>query len=358
MSVICALKLGCNMLGRTSVTCNVYTAARSFFSGAYKTITEKSNSHCSASFWPSLRASAASRHFCTTPKSIMSSLRQDASSVATVAVAQMTSVGCQETNFATCRRLAMEAKDLGCCMLFLPECCSFIGLDQRETVAAGQPLDGSAMARFRDLARSTNIWLSLGGFQETGPDPEHIYNTHVVLDGQGQIVASYRKVHLFNVEVHNGPVLMEARSTAPGTELAICNSPAGRLGLTVCYDLRFPEMYQRLTFERGAEVLLVPSAFTRATGKAHWELLLRARAVETQCFVIAAAQAERHNEKRESYGHSLIIDPWGDIIGRLEDPHATGIAVAKLDFQRMRSIRERMPIESHRQQGRKCLGWN
>ena len=222
------------MLGRTSVTCNVYTAARSFSSGAYKTITEKSNSHCSASFWPSLRASAASRHFCTTPKSTMSSLRQDASSVATVAVAQMTSVGCQETNFATCRRLAMEAKDLGCCMLFLPECCSFIGLDQREagnptspylladatlslpgpklrchpdlpflqTVAAGQPLDGSAMARFRDLARSTNIWLSLGGFQETGPDPEHIYNTHVVLDGQGQIVASYRKASVSFTEAH------------------------------------------------------------------------------------------------------------------------------------------------------------
>lgn len=94
------------------------------------------------------------------------------------------------------------------------------------------------------------------------------------------------------------------------------------------------------------------------SGEAHWELLLRARAVETQCFVIAAAQAGRHNEKRESHGHSLIIDPWGDVIGRLEDPHATGIAVAKLDFQRMRSIRERMPIESHRQQGRTCLGWS
>ena len=93
-------------------------------------------------------------------------------------------------------------------------------------------------------------------------------------------------------------------------------------------------------------------------GEAHWELLLRARAVETQCFVVAAAQAGKHNEKRESYGHSLIIDPWGDIIGRLEDPHATGIAVAKLDFQKMRSIRERMPIESHRQQGRTCLGWS
>ena len=222
------------MLGRTSMTGNVYSAATSFSSETYQTIIRTRNIRSTALLWPSLRASVASRQFCTTPKPTMSSLRQDRSSVATVAVAQMTSVGCQETNFAACRRLAMEAKDLGCCMLFLPECCSFIGLNQREagnatspyllsdatpylprqmlgckpdlpflqTVAAGQPLDGSAMARFRDLARSTNIWLSLGGFQETGPDSEHIYNTHVVLDGQGQIVASYRKASISIAEAH------------------------------------------------------------------------------------------------------------------------------------------------------------
>ncbi|CAL8462335.1 g1868 [Coccomyxa elongata] len=242
-------------------------------------------------------------------------------------------------------------------MLFLPECCSFIGRAQTETVAVAEKLDGPLMSKFRRLAREAGIWLSLGGFQEVGPDPDHIYNTHVILSSDGTIVASYRKVHLFNVEVHNGPVLMESRSTAPGNQLVACDSPAGRLGLTVCYDLRFPEVYQRLAFDHGADVLLVPSAFTKLTGEAHWELLLRARAVETQCYVIAAAQAGKHNEKRESYGHSLIIDPWGKVIAQLDDPLATGIAVAEIDLQYAASVREKMPIKEHRRQGKICLGW-
>lgn len=221
-----------------------------------------------------------------------------------------------------------------------------------------QPLDGPLMQRYCRLAAQHQLWLSLGGFQETGPDPEHLYNCHVVVTSEGKIAARYRKVHLFNVEVQNGPVLMESRSTAPGNELVVCDSPAGRLGLTVCYDLRFPEVYQRLVFDMGAQVLLVPSAFTKLTGRAHWELLLRARAVETQCFVIAAAQAGVHNEKRESFGDSIIIDPWGDVIGKLDDPLATGIAVAELDFDKMRKVRERMPMADHRRQGRISLGWD
>ncbi|KAK9838603.1 hypothetical protein WJX84_002309 [Apatococcus fuscideae] len=168
--------------------------------------------------------------------------------------------------------------------------------------------------------------------------------------------ATYRKVHLFDVEVENGPVLMESRSTTPGTQLVACDSPAGRLGLTICYDLRFPEVYQALTFQHAAQILLVPSAFTKLTGEAHWELLLRARAVECQCFVIAAAQAGRHNEKRESYGHSIIIDPWGRVVGKLDDPTTTGVAIAELDMQELQRVRQRMPIQQHRLQGRACLG--
>ena len=122
------------------------------------------------------------------------------------------------------------------------------------------------MQRYQQLAQSTGLWLSLGGFQERGPDPEHLYNCHVVVSSAGEVVASYRKVHLFNVDVPNGPVLMESRFTAPGQQLVACDSPAGRLGLTVCYDLRFPEVYQRLTYDMGAEILLVPSAFTVTTG--------------------------------------------------------------------------------------------
>ncbi|KAL4435951.1 hypothetical protein ABPG77_000713 [Micractinium sp. CCAP 211/92] len=267
----------------------------------------------------------------------------------------MTSVGSTEQNLAVVSQLAKEAVEQGCKMLFLPENVSFLGTAFSESLAIAEPLQGPLMRRYRQLAANTGLWLSIGGFQETGPDPQHLYNCHTIISSAGEIVESYRKVHLFNVDVPGGPVLMESRFTAAGDRLAACDSPAGRLGLSVCYDLRFPELYQRLAFDYGAQVLLVPSAFTVATGRAHWEVLLRARAIETQCYVIAAAQAGRHNERRESYGHSLIIDPWGEVVGRLDDPLATGIAVAEIDFAKLASIRQRMPVAEHRRLGRPAV---
>ncbi|KAK9811273.1 hypothetical protein WJX72_001005 [[Myrmecia] bisecta] len=275
-----------------------------------------------------------------------------------VAVGQMTATDDQEHNLRTCAGLAQEAHAKGCKMLFLPEVFAFIGTSGAESVARAEPLDGPLMRRYCALAQDTGIWLSLGGFQETGPDSDHLYNCHVIVDDKGSIAAAYRKVHLFNVDVPNGPVLMESKTTAPGTELVACDSPVGRLGLSVCYDLRFPELYQRLAFDMAAQILLVPSAFTVVTGKAHWEVLLRARAIECQCYVIAAAQAGRHNEKRESYGQSLIIDPWGVFVGQLDDPLATGIAVAEIDLEYLASVRQRMPIAAHRATGRASLGWD
>jgi len=137
-------------------------------------------------------------------------------------------------------------------------------------------------------------------------------------------------------------------SLLSGNTIVAVDSPFGRLGLTVCYDLRFPELYQILRFKHEAQVLLVPSAFTKVTGEAHWEILLRARAIETQCYVIAAAQAGKHNEKRESYGDSIIIDPWGTVIARLPDRLSTGFAVADLDLSKVEAVRTRMPISEHR----------
>eukprot|EP00775_Hariotina_reticulata_P010801 gene10801-10957_t len=292
-----------------------------------------------------------------------------------VAVGQMTAVGDQLLNFNTCKQLAEQAATAGCSMLFLPECFSFIGTSQQESLAKAEPLEGPAMARYRQLARegaTGSCWHLIGlrlehqlpvfsidsqqVMIEVGPDPEHLYNCHVILDNAGGTVATYRKVHLFDVDVPNGPVLMESRTTAPGDKLIVCDSPAGRLGLTICYDLRFPEVYQKLTWQMGAQVLLVPSAFTKVTGAAHWEVLLRARAIECQCYVIAAAQAGVHNSKRESYGHALIIDPWGVVIGRLPDPSETGIAVADLDLKALQAVRVKMPIQQHRARGRTQLG--
>lgn len=272
-----------------------------------------------------------------------------------IAVAQMTSVGNIETNFQTCKTLAEQAVSQGAKILFLPENFNFLGMSPAESLALAEPLNGPIISRYAALAKSLNIWLSLGGFQERGPDPEHLYNCHVIINPAGNIAASYRKIHLFNVDVPGGPVLMESRFTSPGTGLTTCDTPVGRLGLSVCYDLRFPAVYQRLAFELGAEILLVPSAFTVATGKAHWEVLLRARAIETQTYVVAAAQAGHHNEKRESYGHSLIIDPWGRVIGKLDDPLATGIAVAEVDLEEMRRIRESMPVKEHRLAGQGAI---
>lgn len=234
-------------------------------------------------------------------------------------------------------------------MLCFPESFSFIGANDGDSVKIAEPLDGPIMQQYQSLARESKIWLSLGGFQEKGSQEAHICNTHVVIDDAGNIRSTYRKIHLFDVDVPGGRSYKESSFTEPGKDIvALDSSPVGRLGLTVCYDLRFPELYQQLRFQHEAQVLLVPAAFTKITGQAHWEILLRARAIETQCYVIAAAQAGKHNDKRESYGDTLIIDPWGTVVGRLPDRVSTGIAVADIDLSLVDSVRTKMPIAKHR----------
>lgn len=233
-------------------------------------------------------------------------------------------------------------------MLCFPESFSFIGANDGDSVKIAEPLDGPIMQQYQSLARESKIWLSLGGFQEKGSEEAHICNTHVVIDEAGNIRSTYRKIHLFDVDVPGGRSYKESSFTEPGKEIVALDSPVGRLGLTVCYDLRFPELYQQLRFQHEAQVLLVPAAFTKITGQAHWEILLRARAIETQCYVIAAAQAGKHNDKRESYGDTLIIDPWGTVVGRLPDRVSTGIAVADIDLSLVDSVRTKMPIAKHR----------
>ena len=282
-------------------------------------------------------------------------MMRGAESMARVAVGQMTSTSDVLANYETCARLARDAVAAGCSLLALPECFSFMGSTGEESLAQAEPLDGPKMARYRALARETGLWLSLGGFQEAClSDPTKYYNAQVVLDDQGAVRAHYRKVHLFDVDVPGGPVLMESTTTLPGDlGLVSCDSPVGKLGLTVCYDLRFPAVYERLRFDHGAEVVTVPSAFTRPTGAAHWEVLLRARAIETQCFVLAAAQAGTHNERRQSYGHAMVVGPWGVVVAKVPGgPEATGIAVADVDLARMRAIRTSMPLGEHRARAR------
>lgn len=272
-----------------------------------------------------------------------------ATDVPRIAVGQMCASSDVEKNFEVVADLCSQAKDRGCSMLFLPECFAFIGVKGTDALAVMEPLNGPLLGRYRELAAKHGLWLSLGGFAEQGPDRDRRFNAHIIVNDAGEIRASYRKIHLFDVDMGdvNGPVLMESRTAAAGETLVTCDSPAGKLGLTVCYDLRFPEMFARLRYELGCEMMLVPSAFTKPTGQAHWETLLRARAIETQSYVVAAAQAGTHSEGRASHGHAMVVDPWGKVVAEL-DGEETGIAVADVDLGYLKDVRSRIPVETHR----------
>ena len=280
------------------------------------------------------------------PRSVRAAMATD---VPRIAVGQMCASSDVEKNLEVVADLCARAKDRGCAMLFLPECFAFIGVKGTDALAVMEPLDGPLLGRYRELAAIHRLWLSLGGFAEKGPDRNRRFNAHVIVNDAGEIQASYRKIHLFDVDMGdvNGPVLMESATAAAGETLVTCDSPAGKLGLTVCYDLRFPEMFARLRYELGCEVMLVPSAFTKPTGQAHWETLLRARAIETQSYVVAAAQAGVHSEGRASHGHAMIVDPWGKVVAEL-DGEETGIAVADVDLGYLKDVRSRIPVETHR----------
>jgi len=273
-------------------------------------------------------------------------------STARVAVAQITSTSDKQQNFQSCRALAVEAASTGAKLLALPECFNFIGSSAQETIEQSESIfDGPSIALYRNLARETGIWLSLGGFHESVETPDHskmVYNSHIIINSDGEIVAFYRKIHLFDVDIPNGPVMLESKSTLPGDQVIVLDSPIGKLGLSTCYDVRFPELYISL-LKKGAEVILVPSAFTVPTGRAHWEILLRARAIENQAYVLASAQVGTHNLKRESWGHAMIVDPWGEMIGNAGGPeNSPTIIIADIDRERLNSVRMRIPIQSHR----------
>lgn len=273
------------------------------------------------------------------------------SSLPVAAVCQMTSTPDKEANFTACRRLVEQAKEGGASMVFLPEGFDYIGSSREETLQLSESLDGDIITRYTHLAKKLDVWLSLGGFHERGHDwktDQRIYNSHIIINGQGTIVSVYRKGHLFDVELTSkGVSLKESAFTIPGPRLVPpVQTPIGKVGLGVCYDLRFPELSTALQ-RQGAEILTYPSAFTVATGTAHWEVLLRARAIETQCFVIAAAQVGVHHAKRTSYGHALAVDPWGVVLGACGGSDV-GIAMVQIDLQGLHNVRRDMPVQQHR----------
>ena len=268
----------------------------------------------------SLRTIASVRNCMKTCMSTMAA--QDSERNILAAVIQMTSTADKRANLTRASSHVKKAASMGAKLAFLPEGFDFIGDTKNAARELAEPIDGPTVAAYRELARKHGIALSLGGLHEAVPgelDGGKIRNTHVLIDGSGEILSTYSKAHLFDVEIPGKFKLRESDWTTAGDEMkppeAVPAAGGLRVGLGICYDLRFPEMAQYLA-RRGADVITYPSAFTVATGLAHWESLLRARAIETQCYVVAAAQTGKHNEKRSTFGHSVIIDPWGTVVAQ------------------------------------------
>lgn len=240
-----------------------------------------------------------------------------------------------------------KAKAGGADMLFTPE---MVGCLDRDRKRAAETLTDEAhdpvLAAAREAAAKAGIWVHIGSLGLKGERADGLWsNRGVMIDDKGEIRARYDKIHLFDVDLPDGVSWRESAVYGPGGALAAVDTPWARMGLSVCYDLRFADLYRRLS-DAGASLLLIPAAFTVPTGKAHWETLLRARAIESACFVIASAQAGSHEDGRETYGHSLVIDPWGEILLDMGDK--MGLAFADIDFARIQEVRARVPVLAHR----------
>ncbi len=267
-----------------------------------------------------------------------------------VACVQMNSGAGKAENIEKAERLVARAAATGADVVVLPEKWNAIG--SAETLRANaEPLEGGeSVEAMRTWARRHSVTLVGGSVTEAREGREKLSNTCAVFDPSGETVAVYRKIHMFDVEV-GGHVYRESEAEEPGEETLVCDAEGWRLGLSVCYDLRFPELYRILALG-GAELVTVPAAFTLYTGKDHWELLVRARAVENQCFVAAANEWGLHEGGKASYGRSLIVDPWGVVLAQAADEDA--VVVAELDRAHLERIRASLPSLAHRRPGAYC----
>ncbi len=260
-----------------------------------------------------------------------------------VAAVQLTTSGHTDANIATAARLVGEAAERGARLVVLPEKWNLIDVESRQ-MAGAEPLDGPSLQAARDWAKAFGIALVAGSISEAVPGADRAYNTSVLIQPDGDVTAVYRKLHLFDVEV-GGHTYRESGGALPGDEVVIGEALGHVIGMSVCYDLRFPELFRAMS-SGGAQILTVPAAFTAVTGRAHWEPLLRARAIENQAFVIAAGQTGTHATGTASYGHSMIIDPWGVVLA--EAPDGENVIVVDLDFAELVRIRRDLPALEHR----------
>jgi deaminated glutathione amidase len=264
------------------------------------------------------------------------------------AVIQLNTQDDPSLNLARVRHWVAQAAAAGAELVTLPENFAFMGEEAHKRELA-ERLDGAfpgpILTALTEAATAHRVWVLGGGMPEKSEDPSRPYNTSVLVDPKGAVTATYRKVHLFDVSLSDGTVLRESAATMAGGAAVTTAVNGVQTGLTICYDVRFPEMYRKLVDE-GARIITVPSAFTLTTGKDHWHPLLRARAIENQVWVLAPAQHGKHPRGRQTYGKSVIVDPWGEVVAQCSE--GEGMAVAKLDFEYQDRVRTSLPALLHR----------
>ncbi|WP_027340957.1 carbon-nitrogen hydrolase family protein [Hamadaea tsunoensis] len=255
-----------------------------------------------------------------------------------VALCQLNARSDRDANLKTATELLERAHEGGADLALLPEYADHLG--------PGAAADDRWPAAMAEVAARLGMWVLAGSYHEAGPDPEHTYNTSLLLDRSGGVAAVYRKIHLYDVDIPGRVSYQESASVSPGAEVVTASVDGVPVGLSICYDLRFPELYRRLAVEGGARVICVPAAFMAHTGRDHWEVLLRARAIENQCYVLAASQIGDHDPGRTCYGRSMVVDPWGTVVAQA--PDAVGVVFADLDFERLDKIRAELPSLANR----------
>ena len=259
------------------------------------------------------------------------------------ALIQFTAARDVEPNLKTVEELYRRAADGGADFILTPENTNFLEPDERRARdKAVDDADDEMLARCRALARETGIWTLVGSVSVTAGDKRA--NRSVLIDGQGREVTCYDKIHMFDVDIGDGQVYRESAVIAAGNAAVVADLPWGRVGLSVCYDLRFPHLYRALA-KAGADILTVPAAFTKVTGKAHWHTLLRARAIENGAYVLAPGMCGTHAEGRETFGHSLIVDPWGEVVA--DGGEEPGVVFADIDMDRVAAARRMIPALTH-----------
>ena len=254
-----------------------------------------------------------------------------------------------DANLEAASALVRDAADNGAQMVLMPENVSLMGTNREQALAMAVPeARHKALPVFTELAREKGVWLMVGSLSvrldEAGGGEDMLANRSLLISDQGEIMARYDKIHMFDVNIEGGESHRESETYRPGAHAVVAATPWGGLGMTICYDLRFPYLYRSLA-QAGAHFLSVPSAFTRVSGRAHWHVLLRARAVETGCYIFAPAQCGDHANDRQTYGHSLIIDPWGKILAEAGDSPC--VIAADIDPSRVAAVRAMIPSLEH-----------